>query len=166
MITKYKRPEDESRYNLRVTDKYNRRFDMWVAGNHDLYWVPELNKNQDYSFVIDKDDEFLYGVLNKLFNDIKKNDNPYRPSLIGNTFNFISEDFHEDFANKLTIEKGENDFTLNFIRHKESYMGIPRRGCVICFCNSGSRVPKIETLFMQMFSELAYYTEVVEEQVR
>lgn len=33
--------------------------------------------------------------------------------------------------------------------------------CVICFCNSGSRVPMVEQIFMQMFNYLAYESKSI-----
>ena len=37
-------------------------------------------------------------------------------------------------------------------------------GCTICFCNSGSRVPKVEQVFVQMFNYLAYESKLIERE--
>lgn len=166
MITKVKRNNDSDvLVDLVVTDKFNNSFLMTVGGNQDLYWIPQ-NYKQVKSFYIDKDDKFLFDVLTSLFNHIKKNDSDglsYPKTLNENKFTFISEDYHEEEAHKLELIKENNQFVINFIKNENLGMyGGLRRGCVICFCNSGSRVPKVEQLFMIMFNELAYYSEEVE----
>ena len=166
MITKVKRNEDSDKLvDLIVTDKFNNEFVMTVGGNQDLYWIPK-NYKQVKSFYIDKEDKLLFNVFSTLFKLIKENDSnglSYPKTLNGNKFTFISEDFPEDEAHRLEIIKEKDQFILNFIKCENLGMyGGFRRGCVICFCNSGSRVPKIEQQFMLMFNELAYYTEEVE----
>lgn len=166
MIKKVKRNNDSDiLVDLVVTDKFNNEFIMTVAGNQDLYWIPKNYKHVK-SFYIDKDDKFLFDVFSSLFKLIKKNDSDglsYPKALNGNKFTFISEDFPEDEAHKLEIIKEKNQFILNFVKNENlGLFGGFRRGCVICFCNSGSRIPKIEQQFMLMFNELAYFTEEVE----
>ena len=166
MITKVKRSsESDVLVDLVVTDKFNNKFIMTVAGNQDLYWIPE-NYKQVKSFYIYKSDEFLFNVFCSLFELIKKNDSDglsYPKTLNGNKFTFISEDYHEDEAHRIEIVKEKDQFIINFIKNNNLGMyGGLRRGCVICFCNSGSRVPKVEQQFMLMFNELAYYAEEVE----
>ena len=166
MITKVKRNEDSDKLvDLVVADKFNNEFVMTVGGNEDLYWVPK-NYKQVKSFYIDENDEILYNIFTKLFQLIKKNDSDgfsHPKTLNGNTFTFISEDFPEDEAHKLEIIKEKNQFVINFIKSENlGIYGGFRRGCVICFCNSGSRVPKVEQQFMLMFNELAYHTEEIE----
>ena len=166
MITKIKRNEDSDKLvDLVVTDKFNNEFVMTVGGNQDLYWIPK-NYKQVKSFYIDENDEFLYNVFNNLFDLIKKNDSDgfsYSKTLNGNTFTFISEDFPADEAHKLEIIKEKSQFVINFIKSENLGMyGGFRRSCVICFCNSGSRVPKVEQQFMIMFNKLAYYNNKIE----
>ena len=166
MITKVKRNEDSDiLVDLVVTDKFNNEFIMTVAGNQDLYWIPK-NYKQVKSFYVDENDAFLYNVFSSLFELIKKNDSDglsYPKTLNENKFTFISEDFHEDEAHRLEIIKEKHQFIINFIKNENLGMYSSfRRGCVICFCNSGSRVPKVEQQFMLMFNELAYYTKEIE----
>lgn len=149
-------------YNLRVYDKNGNDFLMTVGGNGDLYWLPANYKNVK-SFCINKEDELFYAILQQLFCDIKEKDDKYRPTLDGDKFTFISEDCHEDEAHRLEIVKEENEFVINFLRNPNEHLyAFPKRGCNICFCNSGSRVPKVEQLFMLMFNELAYYNDEIE----
>lgn len=170
MITKQPRELNKSfgntqLYDLKVIDKNNNSFIMHVAGNQDLYWIPKDYKKTQ-SFYIDKSDKLLYSVFCKLFEYIKKYDSDglqYLKTLEGNKFTFISEDFHVDEAHRLEIIKEKDQFVINFIKNENlGIFGGFRRGCVICFCNSGSRVPKIEQLFMLMFNELAYYNNEIE----
>ena len=170
MIKKIKRSEDvfdQGKYNLKLIDREGNSFTMMVGGNLDLYWVPDDFKNTD-TFYIDKSDEFVYRLFLRLFQDIESVDDKYNLSLIGNKFTFISEDFNEDIANKLEIIKKDNEFVINFLKNEnkegEHYnmYAFFRRGCPICFCNSGSRVPKIEHLFMMLFNDLAYNNKDIE----
>lgn len=168
MIVKEKRDTSKlgfERYNLRLIDKFDNSFVMLVGDNGDLYWLPEDYKRVK-SFFIDKDDTFLFNIFNQLFKAIVKADNDkynIRKSVVGNTFTFISEDCHEDEAHRLQIVKENEQFVINFIRNEDiSPWSFPKRGCNICFCNSGSRIPKIEQLFMILFNELAYYNNEVE----
>ena len=149
-------------YNLRVFDKNGNDFVMTVGGNGDLYWLPSDYKKVQ-SFYIGKDDEIFYPTLEKLFCDIKQKDDKYRPTLEENKFTFISEDSHEDEAHRLEIIKEKEQFIINFLRNPNEHLyAFPKRGCNICFCNSGSRVPTVEQLFMLMFNELAYYNDEIE----
>jgi len=160
MIKKLPREDDHFdniRYNLKLFDKNNNSFTMMVGGNLDLYWVPD-NYKENKQFYISRDDEYVYNIFRQLFSDIETNDSQHNPLLNGNTFRFISEDWPEDEANILEIIDNENEFEINFKKNEKNspYLAF-RRGCVICFCNSGSRVPKVEQLFQRMFNELAYY---------
>ncbi|MBE7074092.1 MAG: hypothetical protein E7379_03270 [Clostridiales bacterium] len=162
MITKQLRNNKEGYYDVKITDKNGKSFVMTVGGNLDLYWLPE-NHKENKIFEIDKSDKITYGVFNQLFNAVGKNDDKYRPVLQGNIISYISEDWPEDEANVLNIIKTEDAFTIKFIKNedKESW-SYPHMGCAICFCNSGSRVPKVEQVFMQLFNYLAYESKLIE----
>jgi len=155
--------EDRRKYDLKVYDKYDKSFTMMVGGNGDLYWIPE-NHRETTTFYIPKEDRFLYAVFDNLFEVIRERDDLHNPSLVGNEFNFISEDFHKDEANRLKITQTEDEFVIDFVRNEDrENWTIPHMGCNICFCNSGSRVPRVEQQFMIMFNELAYYCDEIEE---
>ena len=160
MITKKTR-NDKGYFDVKITDKNNNSFFMTVGGNLDLFWIPEDHK-QNKIFEIAQHDELAFNIFNQLFEAIKKVDNAYHPVLNENTLTFISEDWHEDEANVLNITKTNDLFVITFIENtNRSAWSFPHRGCNICFCNSGSRVPKVETLFMKMFNYLAYYCDQV-----
>ena len=155
--------EDRRKYDLKVYDKYDKSFTMMVGGNGDLYWIPE-NHRETTTFYIPKEDRFLYAVFDNLFEVIRDRDDLKNPLLVGNEFNFISEDFHEDEANRLKITQTEDEFVIDFVRNEDrENWTLPHMGCNICFCNSGSRVPRVEQQFMIMFNELAYYCDEIEE---
>ena len=155
MIVKKPR-NNEGYYDLLLTDRNNKSFTMTVGGNFDLFWIPE-NHKEDIVFEIDKSDRIAFAVFSQLFNAVKKVDDKYRPVMCNNTITFISEDWPEDEANVLKIFKTEDTFVINFIKNtNEKAWSFPHRHCMICFCNSGSRVPRVEQLFMEMFNYLAY----------
>lgn len=161
MITKIPRYNQEGYFDLKITDMNNKSFIMTVGGNGDLYWLPD-NHKETRNFEIDKNDEIVFSIFNQLFCAVKKNDDKYNPVLKDNTITFISEEWHKDESNTLNIIKDENSFKINFIKNENKQAWtVPHIGCAICFCNSGSRVPKIEQLFMQMFTHLAYNCDII-----
>ena len=160
MITKTPR-NNEGKYDLKITDKNGKSFMMTVGGNFDLYWIPE-NHKENRVFEIDKNDKITFSMFKQLFDIVRKRDDKYRPVLKDNTITFISEDWPEEEANVLNIIKNEETFTIKFIKNedKESW-SYPHMGCTICFCNSGSRVPKVEEVFMRLFNYLAYECDLI-----
>lgn len=161
MITRHPRPGYKDYYDIKVTDKHGKEFKMTVGGNFDLYWLPK-NHRENRVFEIDKHDELTFSVFEKLFSAVKKKDSAYNPVVKGNTITFISEDRHEDEANVLNIIKGKDEFIVKFIENENTdCWTTPHRGCTICFCNSGSRVPEVESLFMRMFHYLAYQCDLI-----
>ncbi len=156
MITKKPRYEHEGYYDLTVTDKDGKAFVMTVGGNLDLYWVPE-NHKKNRTFNIDQEDEFTFGIFSQLFDAVEKRDDKYNPVLKDNKITYISEDWPEDEANRLVISRLEDSFQIDFVKNEDSTRwSYPHTGCTVCFCNSGSRVPRVESLFMRMFNYLAY----------
>lgn len=165
MITKVPRTDSgkivDGYYDVILTDRNGKRFLMTVGGNCDLFWIPE-NHRVNRHFEIDRTDTFAFDIFEQLFNAVEKVDDKYRPVLNGNEITFISEDWHESEANTLKIVKNEGLFTIDFIENEnKSEWSFPHRGCNICFCNSGSRVPRVEGLFMRMFNFLAYQSKSV-----
>ena len=162
MITKKPRNGEEGYYDLTVTDKDGKSFVMTVGGNLDLYWLPE-NYKKDRTFDIDKNDELTYSIFEQLFDAVEKRDDKERPVLNGNTITYISEDWPEEEANKLKIIREEDMFQIQFVKNEDmESWSYPHIGCTICFCNSGSRVPRVEGLFMRMFNYLAYECDMIE----
>ena len=161
MIYRIPRADSNDAYDLKLIDKNGNSFVMHFAGNMDLYWVVDDHR-KCMNFYVDKNDEFLYSVFEKLFEDIKKNDTGYKKSVEGNVFSFISEDYHEDDANMLQIEKKEGEFEIRFAKNFSPNLPLISKMCQICFCNSGSRVPNIERQFMLMFIDLSRYNDAVE----
>ena len=155
MIIKQPRYNPEGKYDLKITDKNGNAFIMTEGGNYDLYWLPE-NPKENRVFEIDKSDKIAYSVFNQLFNAVIKQDDKDRPVFKDGIITFISEDWPEEEANVLNIIKTEDAFAVKFIKNedKENW-SYPHIGCTICFCNSGSRVPKVEQVFMEMFNYLA-----------
>ena len=164
MITRCPRPDSKDCYDIIVTDKHGKEFIMMVGGNFDLYWLPK-NRRENKVFQIDQKDKLTFSVFEQLFSAVKKKDNASNPVLKGNTITFISEDRPEEEANILNIIKSKNSFTIKFIENENTECwSSPHRGCAICFCNSGSRVPEVENLFMRMFNYLAYECDLIPTQ--
>ena len=60
MIVKKPR-NNEGYYDLLLTDRNNKSFTMTVAGNFDLYWIPE-NHRDDMVFEINSNDKITFKV--------------------------------------------------------------------------------------------------------
>lgn len=161
MISKLPSSVQEGEYDLKVTDKNAKSFTMTVGGNFDLYWMPE-NYKECSTYEITKEDDYAFNVFSQLFAGVKENDDKYRPVLKGNTITFVSEDWNESEANVLVIKKQDSSFIIDFVKNenKEAW-SYPHLDCGICFCNSGSRVPTVEQVFMQMFNYLAYESKLI-----
>lgn len=138
--------------DIKISDKFGNAFFMHFGDNLDLYWIPEDFKKAS-TFFIDEEDKIFHPILNKLFNLIENTETEYfKPQIENNCFTFISEDCHEDDAHRLQIKKEKNQFIIDFQRNENhSISHFPKRGCNICFCNSGSRVPNVEILFMKLY---------------
>ena len=164
MISKLTKNSAEQQYIVKITDKNGKSFIMTVAGNFDLYWIPQ---NRDCcNFEIDSSDGLTFSVFNQLFDTIQKVDDKYCPTLKNNTITFVSEDRHEDYANILRITREKEKIDLEFINNKtQDEFGWSHRDNTICFCNSGSRVPEVEHVFMEMFNKLAYELNLDENEV-
>lgn len=161
MISKFPRFGTKGCFDLKVTDKNNNFFIMTIGGNLDLFWLPD-NHKENLTFVIDSKDKIGYSSFNQLYDAIEKVDES-NVVLKDNKITFISEEWCEEESNKLQITKNKNDFVIEFIKNENrGAWTIPHRGCAICFCNSGSRVPKVEQLFMRMFNYLAYECDLIE----
>lgn len=162
MIFKTTRYSEEGKYDLKVVDRFGNAFIMMVGGNQDLFWVP-LNYKKVNTFFIDKKDKFAFKIFEILFNHVKEREKKLNRCQSLTEFEFVSEDRHEDDANRLKIIKSDDCFEIRFIKQENiKHGGFATRGCPICFCNSGSRVPEIEQLFMIAFTELAYYNKRIE----
>lgn len=165
MITKQPKNNNDEDYEVKVTDKNGKSFIMTIGENYDLYWYPEY-KSKTRSYEIDKNDTIAFCIFNQLFDDIKINDDKYRPVLNGNQITFVSEDYHEDEANVLNIIKNDNYIAIEFLNNQNvKKWSCPHIGSSICFCNSGSRVPEVEQIFLKMFRFLAYENKLIQSEI-
>ncbi|MBE7076473.1 MAG: hypothetical protein E7374_01105 [Clostridiales bacterium] len=163
MIKKKLRVECDDRYDIQIIDRNGKSFQMYIAGNLDLYWIPAKRKNNGL-FEFDKTNKTEFRIFNKLFDLIKDVDDRFYPVLNGDTIRFISEDRPEEDANILEIKRTDDLITIEFIEgvdHSE-FCIMPRYASHICFCNSGSRIPKVESLFMYLFLYLTRDCKSVE----
>ena len=161
MITKLARNNNDQLFDLKVSDINNNSFIMTVGGNYDLYWLPE-DYEKAKSFEIHNSDKLTFSMFEQLFNAIKLNDDPYHPTIKGNTITFVSEECVEEESNYLEITKEKESFIINFVRNENANFMNFRKGGSVCFCNSGSRVPDVEILFMKMFNFLAYNSDLIQ----
>ena len=129
---------------FKVTDKLSNAFEIFEGGNLDLYWVADCKGNQT-SFIIDESNKEMFRLFKILFKLVRENDCEYSPRLIGNEFTWISEDRPE--ANVLKIVQNEANFEITFLKNENNFY----KTCAICFCNSGSKFPRVEQLFMEMY---------------
>ena len=177
MITKHIRPgqsgnpyyKDGTLMDLHIVDRNGQGFLMTVGGNLDMYWIPDKIEGRDrhdtspITYEFDKSDELLFDTFNDIFSAIERVDNPQSPSIRDGVFSFISEDYPEEDANILKMRRDRDKICIDFVQTAgESPWGKFKSNSNICFCNSGSRVPRIEQIFMLKFNELAYQNPEIE----
>jgi len=163
MITR--RPSNNiNQYDIKIIDSKGNFFVMTLAGNLDMYWIPQ--KRDCCIFEIDSSDRLTFSIFEQLFSAIQKVDDKYCPTIKDNTITFVSEDRHEDYANILRITQEKEKIHIEFINNKtKDEFGWSHKDNTICFCNSGSRVPKTEHVFMEMFVRLANESNIEEDNV-
>lgn len=154
-------------------------FSISFAGNLDLYWSyhsnkPFLETPYENTITITKENYYLYGCFEQLFESIK-NDTPNSNSLfecdksnkvpeynsssnIGllmkDTICWRSDDFSYDEASSVTIKREEEEFKVTFKKssNKEYFQTFSVR-----FRNSGSRYDPFNGTFMNMYNKLREY---------
>lgn len=132
-------------YELILTNDNKDTFIIHYAAG-DLYWTM-FDYYDDNEFIISKEDEILFYLMNNIFNQI----NSYKTGLINNnSFEWISEAYGmcED-ANRLTIIKENDKFIIKFYQNPNKYV-FRKDMCAICFCLSGSKYQDIANAFSLM----------------
>ncbi len=151
---------DEIDDRIVVTNEKNDQFTICYGGA-DLYWfMDNYNFEDNNGFTITEDDKKFYSLLKKTFRKIEKYDDPKKPTIINNTFTWLSEaEGLLETQNILTIIRRSNAFTIRFYRNPLNFS--PKNTCYVCFCLSGSRNQKIANAFSEMFMQ--YRTKDQEE---
>ncbi len=156
MIYKEKRVDGDC-FDLKIIDKFGNVLTMTVGGNLDLYWIVQKNVHH---YTIEKGDNLIYDEMVRLFNNVKKDDVYGCLSQEDSLLTYYSEDVPLENADMLQIKRNADCFEFHFTKNETpSPMTLFKRQPNICFCNSGSNVPRVEFHFMMMFNQLAYYNE-------
>lgn len=151
----------------------NGDFEISFEGNFDLYWrfinkENMLESPEKQELIITKENYFVYELFYKLYESIKRNkvyydydSNDYFEVSINNVYKdgkieWLSDDFYDEIASKLIIEKKDEIFKVTFHKSKKPYDGIMLTYS-IRFRNSGSRYEPFQTNFMTMYRELKTY---------
>lgn len=153
------------------------------AGNLDLYWDFKcdnlLDESDNKSFIIKKDNFFLYNLIDELYNSIKnydfgnffyKNDEEYkerfRKGLIdrdkrnnerllkNDMVDYHSDDGEYDVVSSFQIKPLDEEYEITF--NKGNAMDLYPTFAVR-ISNSGSRYEYFNILFMKMYNELIKY---------
>ena len=144
------------------------------GGTGDLYWSINKNNNSDKeTFLITKENYFLYTLFDELFFDIENinifdedyktkcklyNYSNYNELFCNKTITWYSDESVHDDANVLKIIKENEIFRLVFyIQQKDSGCNDifhSSRRISIRFCNSGSRYKPFNILFMKMYNSM------------
>ena len=152
-------------------------FYISFENNFDLYWYyfPSegiLNSPNIKEFIIPKEEEFIYNLLDDLYKSIEER-KPYRNSLLydSKTRNKVdkyanlpyecenivwrSDDYQYEEASRLIIKKDEEEFKIIFKKGK-IYYEMP--SYAIRIRNSGSRYEPYNSSFMDMYHKLQKYS--------
>ena len=166
------RIKDESGYDQFKINTDNGFFKIIFGGNLDLYWTcydKEDEEKDRQEFIITKENYFLYKLFDKLYEDIKNNKiyydeeknkyfESYRDTLFKDgKIDWYSDDFYEEIASRLLIEKIDDTFKITFIKSKKEWDGIFKTYS-IRFRNSGSRYAPFNICFMNMYNSLCKHS--------
>ena len=165
------RIKDESGYDQYKIKTDNGFFRIIFGGNLDLYWTCYDKEDKDseiQEFLITKENYFLYELFDELYESIKnnkiyygENKEKYFEGYVDNLFkdgkiDWYSDDFYEEIASRLLIEKVEDTFKITFLKSKKEWDGIFKTYS-IRFRNSGSRYEPFNICFMKMYNKLSEY---------
>lgn len=136
---------------ITIKNKNNEIFIIhYLAG--DLYWTM-VSYNESNEFIITKQDEIIYSLIDELFKKIKDNDNTYDKLLNDDIFEWKSESYGlEEEQNKLTIERENHAYRIKFYQNLNNKF-LRKDICSICFCLSGSKNQKIANDFSMLYHE-------------
>jgi hypothetical protein len=144
-------------------------FEISFENNLDLYWrfinkENMLESKEKQELIITKENCFIYELFYKLYEGIKRNrvyynyeENNYKEEKVNNLYRdgkieWLSDDFYDEIASKLTIEKEDETFKVTFYKSKDLFKTFSIR-----FSNSGSRYNPFQINFMTMYQELKTY---------
>ena len=158
-------------------------FTIIFAGNLDLYWDYKSNnileEKEKKTFLITKENYFLYSLFDKLYESVKNYD--FKDSFINEnegwleTFqkdlkiidecneerlfkdgviDYHSDDYPYEEASRFEIEKLEDSYKLTFHKGKTNGDFITY---AVRISNSGSRYQYFNILFMEMYHKLIEY---------
>ncbi|MDD3341697.1 MAG: hypothetical protein PHN72_05885 [Bacilli bacterium] len=172
-MLKITKRQTESGYHF-IIENCENAFVISFGGNGDLYWYQRCsNKSNDSkelsckSFIIDKENYFLFSLVETLYNDVKdckvfemdeandqlkrhQEDNKERLFKEG-TIEWHCDDSNYDEASVLKIEKKEEAFLITMEKSKvENTYAVRIR-------NRRSRYNPFNILFMKMYEQLIQY---------
>lgn len=199
-IIKIKNERSSYNFYLKQEDK---ELGIIFGGNLDLYWsltkkntklekikpteLFEENKKQlKETFLITKENYFIYSLFDDLYNDIKEcnlftidsyydydesktykdrnkeyqNTEKYKYLFDGNIIKWHSDEEDYLIADRVAIEKIDDTYVLKFIRPEITDEKFPFRtigNISIRFRNSGSRYEPFNVIFMRMYNKLQEY---------
>ncbi len=165
-------------YKKIIIETYNGAFEIFFLNNGDLYWSlmyvrERLGIPNSYSFVITKENEYLYNSFERLYTAIKDNkpfsnsnlDDASRNMIVPDNKLFIngkiewhSDELPYEEASILTISKKKELYIVEFrLSDKINLLSTHS----IRICNSGSRYYPYNVPFMNMYNELLDYNYAV-----
>lgn len=127
------------------------------------------NQNDSYSFIIDKENRFLYEQIDRL-HDAIMSQRPYKnseslnkdyghshinlkkPLLREGAIEWHSDDSSYDVSSVLSIKKEEDDFLITFKKSQDDEFN--RNAYRVCIKNGGSRYDPYNVSFMVMYNNL------------
>ena len=147
-------------HNIDKNGRYTATFSM--NQNQEIYWHFEsLIDNIIKCKVFDVSDieleiyntkEQINELLNsgQLYNEVLKNNDVYNRLIQDSAIIWYSDNIYDEKANKLKIEKNDDEIILTFIDNPDD----PTFGFGIRICNSGSKYDPFNLCFMNLFNQL------------
>ena len=180
-----KKQKTDFGYNITLIED-SKRFSILFGGNLDLYFIIKNLENKEEmtyeTFVITKENMFIYTLFERLFYDIKscnvyksdeynnidrlnvglKRSEEYKKLFDGSSITWISDDDDYKQDQMVRITKQNEAFVLEFIvsfeKKEEYWMDRPSNTSIsIRFRNSGSKYNPFNVIFMNLYNSLCNY---------
>ena len=154
----YKNCFNNDSCSIKVNDD---NFIITLMGNGDLYWIYDYDNldQNEYSFIIDKENTLLYNSFKELYDEIENNsqlkNDLYTSVKLFNEgiITWYSDDYKVDKANSFSIEKIDENYKVTFKRNINNELN----DLSIRIFNSGSRYSPYNFCFMRMYNKLVNY---------
>ena len=139
-------------YKVQITkDNNSKILSLLLTLENDLL-VSILDRENPAIFNINLSDENLYLVIDKLFNNIKRNSNEDNKLYQGDMVDYHSDESEYNIASRLIIKQNQHDYDLIITENKQE-----NTNNTVIISNKSLRYTNDNQAFFEMFDNLNNY---------